>query len=68
MGTHPRHNRYRLWKTVGVEWFNVSRYGTGEVREPRVHQLIRQKGQVEDRTFEIEFLDPGVRALDFTFG
>jgi thiol-disulfide isomerase/thioredoxin len=42
--------------------------GTGEVREPRLYQLIRQKGQIEDRTFEIEFLDPGVHALDFTFG
>jgi hypothetical protein len=34
--------------------------GSGEVREPRLYQLIRQKGQVEDHTFEIEFLDPGV--------
>jgi hypothetical protein len=42
--------------------------GTGEVREPRLYQLIRQKGPVEDRTLEIEFLDPGVHALDFTFG
>jgi thiol-disulfide isomerase/thioredoxin len=42
--------------------------GTGEVREPRLYQLIRQKGSVKDRTFEIEFLDPGVHALDFTFG
>lgn len=42
--------------------------GTGEVREPRLYQLIRQKGPVQDRTFEIEFLDPGVHALDFTFG
>jgi thiol-disulfide isomerase/thioredoxin len=42
--------------------------GAGEVREPRLYQLIRQKGQREDHTFEIEFLDPGVRALDFTFG
>lgn len=42
--------------------------GTGEVREPRLYQLIRQKGPIEDRTFEIEFLDPGVHALDFTFG
>jgi len=42
--------------------------GTGEVREPRLYQLIRQKGQIADRTFEIEFLDPGVHALDFTFG
>jgi thiol-disulfide isomerase/thioredoxin len=42
--------------------------GLGEVREPRLYQLIRQKGRVEDRTFEIEFLDPGVEAFSFTFG
>jgi hypothetical protein len=42
--------------------------GSGEVREPRMYQLIRQKGPILDRTFEIEFLDPGVQALDFTFG
>jgi thiol-disulfide isomerase/thioredoxin len=42
--------------------------GTGIVREPRLYQLVRQKGTVGDRTFEIEFLDPGVQALDFTFG
>jgi thiol-disulfide isomerase/thioredoxin len=42
--------------------------GTGEVRAPRLYQLIRQKGQVRDRTFEIEFLDPGVHAYVFTFG
>ncbi len=42
--------------------------GSGEIREPRLYQLIRQKGPIVDRTFEIEFLDPGVRALDFTFG
>jgi len=42
--------------------------GNGEVREPRLYQLIRQKGRVQDRLFEIEFLDPGVRAFSFTFG
>jgi hypothetical protein len=42
--------------------------GTGEVREPRLYQLIRQKGPVKDRTFQIEFLDPGVQAVDSTFG
>jgi hypothetical protein len=34
----------------------------------RLHQIIRQKGQIEDHPFEIEFLDPGVQVLDFTFG
>jgi thiol-disulfide isomerase/thioredoxin len=42
--------------------------GSGEVREPRLYQLIRQGPRVDDRTFEIEFLDPGVRAFVFTFG
>jgi hypothetical protein len=42
--------------------------GSGEIREPRLYQLIRQKGAIADRTFEIEFLDPGAQALDFTFG
>lgn len=42
--------------------------GSGEVREPRLYQLIRQKGPVKDRTFEIKFLDSGVQAFDFTFG
>ena len=42
--------------------------GAGKVDEHRLYQLIRQKGAVEDRTFEIEFLDPGVQAFAFTFG
>jgi thiol-disulfide isomerase/thioredoxin len=42
--------------------------GSGEVQEPRLYQLIRQKDKIIDRTFEIEFLDPGARAVDFTFG
>jgi thiol-disulfide isomerase/thioredoxin len=42
--------------------------GLGLIREPRLYQLIRQKHRVEDRTFEIEFLDPGAQAFSFTFG
>jgi thiol-disulfide isomerase/thioredoxin len=42
--------------------------GSGEIRAPRLYQLVRQKGPILDRTFEIDFLDPGVHALDFTFG
>jgi cytochrome c biogenesis protein CcdA/thiol-disulfide isomerase/thioredoxin len=42
--------------------------GAGIVQGHRLYQLIRQKGIVEDRTFEIEFLDPGVQAFAFTFG
>jgi cytochrome c biogenesis protein CcdA/thiol-disulfide isomerase/thioredoxin len=42
--------------------------GAGTVQGHRLYQLIRQKGAVEDRTFEIDFLDPGVQAFAFTFG
>ena len=42
--------------------------GAGTVQGNRLYQLIRQKGPVEDRTFDIDFLDPGVQAFAFTFG
>ena len=42
--------------------------GNGTVKEYRLYQLIRQKGKTEDRTVQIEFLDPGVQAFAFTFG
>jgi hypothetical protein len=42
--------------------------GNGSVIEPRLYQLIRQPGAIAERTFEIAFLDPGVRAYVFTFG
>jgi len=34
----------------------------------RLYQPIRQPGTIEDRAFEIEFLDPGAQAFAFTFG
>jgi len=42
--------------------------GTGTVTGERLYQLIRQEGDVRDRTFRIAFLDPGVEAFAFTFG
>jgi hypothetical protein len=33
-----------------------------------MYQLIRQRGSIVDRLFEIEFLDRGAEALAFTFG
>jgi thiol-disulfide isomerase/thioredoxin len=47
---------------------DVDSQGNGTVAFPRTYQLIRQPGPIVDRTFEIEFLDPGVEAFDFTFG
>ncbi|MDX2274081.1 MAG: cytochrome c biogenesis protein DipZ [Hyphomonadaceae bacterium] len=46
---------------------DVNAAGEGVVREERLYQLIRGGGDGE-RSFEIEFLDPGVRAFAFTFG
>src|SRR3954462_3270259 len=47
---------------------NTDEHGDGVVTEPRLYQLIRQPGPIAQRTFEIAFLDPGVRAYVFTFG
>ena len=42
--------------------------GRGTVEQPRLYQLIRERGSTKDRTFEITFLAPGVEAYVFTFG
>jgi hypothetical protein len=47
---------------------DVDAQGEGVVSDQRLHQLTRQPGSIADRTFEIEFLDPGVEAYAFTFG
>ena len=47
---------------------DVAADGTGTVDGQRLYQLIRQTGTVQDRTFEIRFLDPGAQAFAFTFG
>ena len=47
---------------------DVDDHGNGIVTEPRMYQLIRQASPIVDQTFEIEFLDPGVKAFSFTFG
>ena len=47
---------------------DVDDQGHGKVTQQRLYQLIRQRGRITDRTFEIAFLDPGVQAYVFTFG
>jgi thiol-disulfide isomerase/thioredoxin len=47
---------------------DVDEQGLGAVAEQRLYQLIRQRGPITDRTFEIMFLAPGVEAYVFTFG
>ncbi|HEY6758440.1 MAG TPA: redoxin family protein [Baekduia sp.] len=52
----------------GAAGLDVDAAGAGAVTEPRMYQLIRQRGGRGQRTFAIAFADPGVRAYVFTFG
>ena len=47
---------------------DVDQEGNGSVTQQRLYQLVREPGRIEDRTFEIMFLEPGVEAYCFTFG
>jgi Thioredoxin like C-terminal domain/AhpC/TSA family len=47
---------------------DVDENGSGLLDEQRMYQLIRQQGPIDDRTFEIEFLDRGAEAFVFTTG
>ena len=47
---------------------DIDAQGVGRIDQQRLYQLIRQSGAVRERTFEIEFLDPGVQVFAFTFG
>jgi thiol-disulfide isomerase/thioredoxin len=47
---------------------DVDEEGHGMVAQPRLYQLLRERGSITDRTFEITFLAPGVEAYVFTFG
>jgi thiol-disulfide isomerase/thioredoxin len=47
---------------------DVDEQGQGTVSHQRLYQLVRIRGPITDRTFEISFLAPGVEAYSFTFG
>ncbi|MGV3680861.1 MAG: cytochrome c biogenesis protein DipZ [Acidovorax sp.] len=47
---------------------DVAADGTGTVTGQRLYQLVRQSGDIRERTFSIEFLDAPVDAYAFTFG
>ena len=47
---------------------DVDASGNGVITQHRLYQLVRQSGRIDDRTFEIRFLAPGVNAYAFTFG
>jgi hypothetical protein len=47
---------------------DVDEQGRGTVSQQRLYQLVRERGSIVDRTFEIMFLAAGVEAYVFTFG
>jgi cytochrome c biogenesis protein CcdA/thiol-disulfide isomerase/thioredoxin len=72
MGAADRPVRFRITldgKPPGADaGADVAPDGTGTVTGERLYQLVRQKGAVGERTFEIIFLDPKVDVFAFTFG
>jgi len=47
---------------------DIAADGAGRFDIPRMYQLIRQRGSIGDRLFEIEFEDAGAEGFAFTFG
>jgi hypothetical protein len=47
---------------------DVDAAGRGSLDEPRMYQLIRQRGSIGSRVFEIAFEERGAQAFAFTFG
>lgn len=47
---------------------DIDAQGLGRMESQRLYQLVRQPGGARERTFEIEFLDPGAQVFAFTFG
>ncbi|HEX7318338.1 MAG TPA: thioredoxin family protein [Pyrinomonadaceae bacterium] len=47
---------------------DVDGQGNGTLTEQRLYQLLRQPKPINDRRFEIEFLDAGAEVYAFTFG
>ena len=74
MGPGERGNSLRFHVSVdgkapgAAHGTDVDDRGQGTAADQRLYQLIRQQGDIEDGTFEIEFLDPGAEAFCFTFG
>ena len=53
---------------TGAVGGDVDAQGNGTASTQRLYQLIRQPKPIQDRVFEIGFLDAGVEAFSFTFG
>jgi thiol-disulfide isomerase/thioredoxin len=71
-GTDDQPVRFRVLldgePPAGAHGVDTDEQGRGTAREVRMYQLIRQRGAVAERTFEIRFAGAGVQAYVFTFG
>ncbi len=47
---------------------DIDKDGTGALLDGRLYQLVRQRGDIQERTVQVTFLEPGVEAYVFTFG
>lgn len=47
---------------------DVDADGNGLLQDGRLYQLVRQQGDIRERTVEIAFSEPGAEAYVFTFG
>jgi hypothetical protein len=52
----------------GARGLDVDEQGNGMLDQQRLYQLVRERGPITDRTFEIAFAAPGAEAYAFTFG
>jgi thioredoxin family protein len=74
LGPAPENKAVRFRVTIdgaapgGAHGVDTNAQGEGTIIGQRLYQLVRQTGPIVDRTFQIEFLDPGVQAFSFTFG
>ena len=74
MGPRPKRSTVPFRVTIDGEppgdsaGFDVDETGHGTLSQQRLHQLVRQRGPIADRTCEITFLAPGAEAYCFTFG
>jgi len=68
-GTTPRFRVRIDGQAPGADaGLDIDAQGMGRIDGERLYQLVRQAGPVRERTFEIEFLDPGAQVFAFTFG
>ena len=64
----PHQARVQRFVLVAGDGTPVDEEGHGTLSQQRLYQLIRERGSIADRTFEITFSGPGAEAYVFTFG